>query len=284
MAKKQSYEELLEKVKKLEKETNECKRIENELRRSKHYYRSILNNMHEDIMIIDRDYRITEVNRTFLITLGRTREEVVGRYCYEVSHGYNSPCENRGEECMLLKVFASGKPSNFCHQHIHAGGWKVWVDILMSPLKDENGKVTHVIEAMRDMSDLIKAGRALRDSEEKYRYLVESTRDWVWSINKEGYTTFSNGAIKHLLGYEVHEIKGTSSFSLMHPDDRKRFQKHYHKVVEQKRGWKNAVIRWLHKDGTARLFESNAQPILNDEGYLIGFNGIDRDITDSKRP
>lgn len=69
----------------------------------------------------------------------------------------------------------------------------------------------------------------------------------------------------------------------MHPDDHERFQKHCHKVVEQKHGWENAVIRWLHKDGTVRLFESNAQPILDDDGHLVGFNGIDRDITESRR-
>jgi PAS domain S-box-containing protein len=45
----------------------------------------------------------------------------------------------------------------------------------------------------------------------------------------------------------------------------------------------SAKVRWLHKDGTVRLFESNAKPILDSEGSLIGFNGIDRDITESKR-
>jgi PAS domain S-box-containing protein len=66
-------------------------------------------------------------------------------------------------------------------------------------------------------------------------------------------------------------------------DDRERFQKLYHTAVEQKHGWKNAVIRWLHKDGTVRLFESNAQPIQDSEGHLIGYTGIDRDITENKR-
>jgi PAS domain S-box-containing protein len=283
MAKKQSNEELLQKIKNLEKEANERKRVEKELLERNHYLSSLLNHMYVDILIVDRDYRITDVNKAFLTTSGRTREEVIGRHCYEISHGYDEPCENHGEECLLRKVFATGEPSSNIHQHLHTEGWKVWVSILMSPFKNEKGEVTHVIEAMRDISDLVKSGKTLRDSEEKYKHLVEATRDWVWSIDKEGRITFSNEAIKHLLGYEVREIEGVSSFLPMHPDDRKRFQKLYHRAVEQKRGWKNAVIRWLHKDGTARLFESNAQPILDGEGHLIGFNGIDRDITESKR-
>jgi len=47
---------------------------------------------------------------------------------------------------------------------------------------------------------------------------------------------------------------------------------------------KNAFIRWLHNDDTARLLESNAQLILDGDGQLIDFKGIDLDITESRRP
>ncbi len=108
---------------KLEKEYDEQKLVEKEHRESKHYYRSLINHIHEDILVIDRDYRITAVNKTFLTTSGRTREEVIGKYCYEISHGYNTPCEDHGEECMLSKVIATGKPKSFWHQHLHTEGW-----------------------------------------------------------------------------------------------------------------------------------------------------------------
>ena len=99
MAKNPSYEELKYIVKELEKESDERKLVGKELRESKHYYRSLLNHIHEDILVIDRDYRITDVNKTFLITTGRTREEVIGRHCYAISHDYNSPCEEHEEQC-----------------------------------------------------------------------------------------------------------------------------------------------------------------------------------------
>ncbi len=151
--------------------------MEKEHRESKHYYRSLINHIHEDILVIDRDYRITDVNKTFLTTSGRTREEVIGKYCYEISHGYNTPCEDHGEECMLSKVIATGKPQSFWHQHLHTEGWKVWVDILMSPLTDAKGEITHVIEAIRDVTELVKTDKDPRKNEEKHRHLVESSRD-----------------------------------------------------------------------------------------------------------
>jgi PAS domain S-box-containing protein len=128
-----------------------------------------------------------------------------------------------------------------------------------------------------------RAEEALPESEEKYRSLVESTVDWIWTIDVEGRVIFSNDAVKDLLGHEVHEILGLSSFAPMHPEDRERQQELYRRCVEQRRGWKNAVIRWLHKDGSVRFFESSAWPALDAEGDLLGFSGIDRDITERKR-
>ena len=117
----------------------ERKLAEEAIKESEHYYRSLLHSMHEDILVVDRDYRITDVNRTFLVTSGREREEVLGRHCYEVSHGYNEPCEKYGEECLLPEVFETGKPGSCRHQHTHVDGSKVWVDVLLSPLTDRGG-------------------------------------------------------------------------------------------------------------------------------------------------
>ncbi len=130
---------------------------------------------------------------------------------------------------------------------------------------------------------LIRELEALRVEGERYRRLVEATVDWVWAIDKEGIHTFSNQAVKTLLGYEVSEIVGTSAFSLMHPEDRERILEMVTRSVEQKVGWRDVAIRWLHKDDSTRFFESTAQPILDVHGNLIGFNGIDRDVTERKQ-
>jgi len=165
MEQKPTYEELKQRIKELEKEAAERKQLEKELRESRHYYSSLFNQLHEDILIVDRNYRITDVNKAFLLTIGHAREKVIGRHCYEISHGSNKPCKKHGEECPLHKVFTTGKPHTSCHQHTHVKGWKVWVYTLMSPLKDEKGKVTHIIEVIRNMDNFIKVvGRSLQNS------------------------------------------------------------------------------------------------------------------------
>ncbi|MGD9365931.1 MAG: PAS domain S-box protein [Desulfobacteraceae bacterium] len=144
-----------------------------ELAARERYYRSMIFNLHEDILVIDRDYCITDINNTALLTLGLKHAEVVGRKCFEVSHGLNSPCHENGECCALVEVFATGKPSNCLHDHIKSDGTRAHIDIIMSPMKDEDGQVTHVVEAARDISDVIQARGALLQSEEKFRAIFE---------------------------------------------------------------------------------------------------------------
>jgi two-component system, cell cycle sensor histidine kinase and response regulator CckA len=144
-----------------------------ELAAREHYYRSMIFNLHEDILVIDRNYCITDINNTALMTLGLKREEVVGRKCYAVSHGLNAPCHENGERCALAEVFTTGKPSNCRHDHTHADGKQAHIDILMSPLKNEDGEITHVIEAARDITDVIQTREALLQSEKKFRTVFE---------------------------------------------------------------------------------------------------------------
>ena len=124
----------------------------NVLQESEQYFRTLLQTLHEDIMVIDSDYLITDVNHTFLIASGFNRKDVIGRHCYSVSHGYNEPCFKHGEKCMLREVFETGEPYNYRHEHQKKDGSKLWVDILLSPMKDEEGKVSQVVEAIRDFS------------------------------------------------------------------------------------------------------------------------------------
>jgi PAS domain S-box-containing protein len=125
--------------------------------------------------------------------------------------------------------------------------------------------------------------KALRENVAQYRQLVEISPDWVWRIDLEGCHTYTNPSIYPLLGYNVSEIVGTNAFPLIHPDDGQPVRDMLKQCIEQKVGWHNVAIRWLHKDGSIRSFESTASPMLNADGKVTGFSGIDRDITGRKR-
>ena len=213
----------------------ERKRAEEALRESEHYFRSLLFNMHEDILVIDRDYRITDVNNTLLVTAGLKYEEVIGRHCYEISHGYNEPCERKGEDCMLRQVFETGKPGNCRHQHIQADGSKVWVDILLSPLRDENGNVTHVIEAIRDVTDLVEMQDVLRESEENFRALAENANDGILiAAGEEGVNVYANKRAAEITGYSVTELLEIGLHELVAPGEIKEVADRYKRRLAAK--------------------------------------------------
>jgi PAS domain S-box-containing protein len=130
---------------------------EEELPPKERYYRALIHSLHEEILVIDRDYRITDVNNTALETMGKTRQEVIGRRCHEMSHRLNEPCNEHGFLCPLQQLLETGKPVKCRHMRVTSAGASVHVDIVASPITDPEGNVTHIIEAIRDISDLFEA-------------------------------------------------------------------------------------------------------------------------------
>ncbi|MBA2512588.1 MAG: PAS domain S-box protein [Rubrobacteraceae bacterium] len=141
-----------------------------------------------------------------------------------------------------------------------------------------------IIELMaQGVGRSIAADRAqaeLRESEERFRAIVENTQEWLWAQDLVGITTFSNPAIESMLGYGVEEVLGTDISSFIHPEDYEAFMSRIPGFVAEKRGWTGYVVRWRHKDGDYRYVESNATPVLDADGEVKGFRGADRDITD----
>ncbi len=73
------------------------------------------------------------------------------------------------------------------------------------------------------------------------------------------------------------------SSSLVHPDDLPLFLETFENAVSARQGWQNVVLRWRHRNGSYRIFESNASALFDEAGQLIGFQGVDRDITERKQ-
>ncbi|HEY5998813.1 MAG TPA: PAS domain S-box protein [bacterium] len=124
---------------------------------------------------------------------------------------------------------------------------------------------------------------ALRESEEKYRSLVETSTDWIWATDVEGRHTYTNERIRDILGIEPSELLRTDLAALLHPEDGPRVRDLLAASRAASRGWRGVVLRWRHRDGTWRWIESNAVPVFDAQGALAGFRGVDRDITERHR-
>jgi two-component system cell cycle sensor histidine kinase/response regulator CckA len=123
------------------------------------------------------------------------------------------------------------------------------------------------------------AEQALRDSEEKYRSIVETTAEWIWAANTLGQRTYSNPAVQEILGYAPDEVVGRDVAELLYPESAEWVHRELPVYVREKRGWKGVALKWRHRDGGARFLESDSVPMFDAEGAVSGFRGADRDVT-----
>jgi PAS domain S-box-containing protein len=136
---------------------------------------------------------------------------------------------------------------------------------------------------VRQIHSRASAEAALRESEEKFRSIVETTKDWIWSIDPQGRVLYANPAVADILGYRPEELLGTNILHCLHPDAQHDVATNLSVLVAEKRSWTNLVLRWRHKDGGDRYTQSSALPVLGADGELLGYRGGDHDITLLKR-
>ena len=134
-----------------------------------------------------------------------------------------------------------------------------------------------------DITERKRAEEALRESEERFRSIVEATNEWIWSIDLEGRLTYSNPAIETILGYKPEELLGRIVLDYTHEEDRRKFEEAFPLYIQDLSGWTGLIMRFRHRDGTYRYLESSGVPIMDASGAIIGYRGTDRDITESKR-
>lgn len=126
------------------------------------------------------------------------------------------------------------------------------------------------------------AEKALRESEAKFRALVESTSDWIWEINEQGVYTYASPQVYVLLGHRVEDIIGKTPFDLMPPTGAEEARERLSAVLAEKKHFQLLENVFLHKDGRTVFLETSGAPMFDLQGVFKGYRGIDRDITERK--
>lgn len=114
----------------------------------------IMDGMGDGIMVIDRNYTVTQVNSAVALSLGAAKADILGRKCYEVTHKRQSPCEAPGVICPLSLVFERGEGIvKVLHTHYDAQGNERQIEITASPVRDRKGRVLAMVETYRDIME-----------------------------------------------------------------------------------------------------------------------------------
>ena len=124
-----------------------------------------------------------------------------------------------------------------------------------------------------------KIEKLLEKSERKYRNVVQNIREWVWEIDLNMNYKFSNGYVKEFLGYKPEEILKMRMIQLVPKEDKAQLMKRFQCCIDAPKSVTNAIIRFIHKDGSFRYSECTAVSCLNEEGEIVGYCGLGKNIT-----
>jgi PAS domain S-box-containing protein len=251
---------------------------EHRLRQSEMRFSSVFNLSPVAITVTRvADGYFVDVNDALLQMLGYAREEVIGNTSLAMDFWF-TPEERLA---MVERITRQDSVKDFPMQGRAKGG--AILDLLISVnLVQMNGD-SYLFCFLTNVTERERALKALRESEEKFRSIVETTKDWIWHIDPQGRILYANPAVENILGYRPEELLGTSVLDCIHPDEQLEVANTLAMLVEQKGTWTNLVLRWRHKDGSEHYTQSSAVPILGEDGELLGYRGGDHDITLLKR-
>lgn len=151
-----------------------------ELRKSRDLLDRILNGMYDALMVVDRDYRIVDINNCFTDCYRWNRKEIIGKKCYEITHSLPQPCTEAQHPCPMRKVIETKSINKVEHVHKDKYGKDVIVDIFSFPLFDLTGDVEYIVEIHQNVTEHKKTEERLRISREQLRGLtayLESARE-----------------------------------------------------------------------------------------------------------
>ena len=148
-------------------------------------------------------------------------------------------------------------------------------------MAEGKGPSRNTAETDLPMIPIAEMERRLAEEKELFRDLTESIGDWVWEMDLNGIHTYSNDAVKKILGYGSEEIVGMDSMLLWPEKVRTDTQRkdHLGRLAEGK-GWINFQALFEHKKGHPVYVLSSAVPLFDENGKLKGYRGIDRDINE----
>lgn len=194
------------------------------------------------IVITDIAGNIEFVNPKFTQTTGYTAEEAIGHNPRILKSGFKPDSEYRE----LWDKLRLGQTWNGIFQNRKKNGELYWESAVISPVKDNQGEINHFLAVKEDITERRRMEEALRESEKRYRLLIETASEGIFVI-QDSKIKFFNPTMLHLFDFTQKEILETSFLEFVHPDDRERVKNNYLKRLNGEPVESSYQIRILKK-------------------------------------
>jgi PAS domain S-box-containing protein len=128
-----------------------------------------------------------------------------------------------------------------------------------------------------------QAEKAVRISEKRFRDIAFSSSDWIWEVDENGRYTYISENVIDVLGYKPEELIGKTPFDIMPEEEVEKIKEIFNKIAAQKNNIVDLVNWNNHKNGQLVCLQKNGVPIMDDGGNLLGYRGVDKNITERER-
>ncbi len=246
------------------------------LRASEERYRRIVDTAHEGIWTVDREFRIDYANARLAEMLGYPLDELLGRSPLEFMCDVDLAAPDR-----MMRAHSPHGKGGVEFQLRRKDGGELWALTNASPILDEEGEFLGALCMLTDITERRRQAEALRASEERYRRIVDTAHEGIWTVDREFRIDYANARLAEMLDHPLDEILGRSPLEFAFPEDHAE----YRQLAErQERGLAEQLsCRFRRRDGGELWCLASINPILDEGGALLGALAMLTDVTERKR-
>jgi hypothetical protein len=232
------------------------------------------------MLMLDPTGKVVSWNSGAEAIKGYRAEEIIGRH---FSQFYPPEALARGLPAHELNVASASGRFEDEGWRVRKDGSQFWANVIITVLRDENGRLIGFAKVTRDLTERRRVEETMRQSEERFRSLVQSVKDYaIFMLDPAGRVATWNAGARRIKGYEADEIVG-SHFSIFYPPEalERGFPDHELRVARLEGSFEDENWR-VRKDGTRFWANVIITAVRDAAGNLIGFSKITRDLTERR--
>ena len=261
------------------------KQTEETLRASEAKYRLLTENLRQSVFLKDVESRFVSVNSSFCSLLGLRPEDIVGKadqdfFPKDLAEKYRA--DDR-------RVIETGETLELTEENV-VGGTRRWVQVVKTPVKDAEGKITGILGIFWDVTEQKQAEEERWESEKRYRLLAENVTDIIWTMDMNLRYTYVSPSVERLVGFSVEEHMSKTPEETLTPASYELAMRVFQEELaieksEEKDLYRSRTLELeqLRKDGSTVWTEVRMTFLRDEHHRPVGILGVTRDITERKR-